>query len=125
MELIDNRILKRTKRAIKCLDFNQRFYQDADSFGITAEEVFEMDNKYIVPKYSAWLKNTENVEAKFRWLIIIGVLRREVDGQGLTSKVRLTPLGREILQRHPELQNQKANLYESVSNWFVRKLIFH
>jgi hypothetical protein len=31
------------------------------------------------------------------WLIQLGVLRREVDGQGLTERVRLTPLGRDTL----------------------------
>jgi len=36
-------------------------------------------------------------EDHFIWLIRLGVLRREVDGQGLTERVRLTPLGREVL----------------------------
>lgn len=31
------------------------------------------------------------------WLIRVGLLRREVDGQGLTNSFRLTPLGRAIL----------------------------
>ena len=30
----------------------------------------------------------------------MGVLRREVDGQGLTSRFRLTPLGRDLLDGH-------------------------
>lgn len=34
-------------------------------------------------------------------LIRLGVLRREVDGQGLTERVRLTPLGREVLELWP------------------------
>jgi hypothetical protein len=29
------------------------------------------------------------------------VLRREVDGQGLTERVRLTPMGREVLAQWP------------------------
>ena len=34
----------------------------------------------------------------------MGVLRREVDGQGLTSRFRLTPLGRDLLEaRQAEL----------------------
>jgi hypothetical protein len=40
----------------------------------------------------------ERAEAHFRWLIRLGVLRREVDGQGLTERVRLTPMGRRILE---------------------------
>jgi hypothetical protein len=42
--------------------------------------------------------SAERAEAHFRWLIRLGVLRREVDGQGLTERVRLTPMGRRILE---------------------------
>ena len=31
------------------------------------------------------------------WLIQVGVLRREVDGQGLTDRFRLTPLGYQLV----------------------------
>lgn len=33
------------------------------------------------------------------WLIRVGLLRREVDGQGLTNSFRLTPLGRTLLEQ--------------------------
>lgn len=33
------------------------------------------------------------------WLIQVGVLRREVDGQGLTDSFRLTPLGRQLIEQ--------------------------
>jgi hypothetical protein len=32
------------------------------------------------------------------WLIQVGMLRREVDGQGLTDSFRLTPLGGQIAE---------------------------
>lgn len=32
------------------------------------------------------------------WLIQVGLLRREVDGQGLTDSFRLTPLGRQLVE---------------------------
>ncbi len=41
----------------------------------------------------------ERAETHFIWLIRLGVLRREVDGQGLTERVRLTPLGRSVISR--------------------------
>ncbi|AMA09343.1 Npun_F0494 family protein [Picosynechococcus sp. PCC 73109] len=37
------------------------------------------------------------VEELMMWLIQVGLLRREVDGQGLTDSFRLTPLGRQVL----------------------------
>lgn len=33
------------------------------------------------------------------WLIQVGVLRREVDGQGITNSFRLTPIGHEIIEK--------------------------
>ncbi|KGG12113.1 MULTISPECIES: Npun_F0494 family protein [Prochlorococcus] len=122
MELIDKHILKRTSRAIKCLALNSNFYKDVESNGLTAKNVFEMRARYS-NKSLHWFKDSECIESAFRWLITIGVLRREVDGQGLTSKVRLTPLGRQFLQMNPDLPNQQANLYERFRNWLFRKLI--
>ncbi|OLP17116.1 hypothetical protein BST81_17320 [Leptolyngbya sp. 'hensonii'] len=37
-------------------------------------------------------------ENELLWLIQVGVLRREVDGQGLTDSFRLTPLGRQLVE---------------------------
>jgi predicted transcriptional regulator len=37
------------------------------------------------------------------WLIQVGVLRREVDGQGITDSYRLTPLGQKFAEKY---QNQ-------------------
>ncbi len=39
------------------------------------------------------------VEAELDWLIQVGLLRREVDGQGLTDRYRLTPLGQFLLEQ--------------------------
>ncbi|MFM2303200.1 MAG: hypothetical protein RLZZ135_607, partial [Cyanobacteriota bacterium] len=40
-----------------------------------------------------------NVETATNWLIRVGMLRREVDGQGLTDSFRLTPLGLELVEK--------------------------
>ncbi|MCL1472380.1 Npun_F0494 family protein [Argonema antarcticum] len=42
-------------------------------------------------------------ENALNWLIQVGVLRREVDGQGITNSFRLTPLGHHIIE---QWQNQ-------------------
>lgn len=41
-------------------------------------------------------------EAELDWLIRVGLLRREVDGQGLTDRYRLTPLGQQLIQRYSQ-----------------------
>jgi hypothetical protein len=52
-------------------------------------------------------------ENDLMWLIDVGVLRREVDGQGITDSFRLTPLGRQLLQ---EWQNNAAQWIKA-STW--------
>ncbi|HBE16835.1 MAG TPA: hypothetical protein DEG17_19940 [Cyanobacteria bacterium UBA11149] len=39
------------------------------------------------------------VESGLMWLIQVGILRREVDGQGITDSFRLTPLGRYLVEK--------------------------
>ena len=38
-------------------------------------------------------------ENNLLWLIQVGLLRREVDGQGITDSFRLTPLGRQLVEK--------------------------
>ncbi len=122
MEFIDKHIINRSTSAIKCLFFTSAFYDDAKEHGISAEHVLKMKNRYISKKYLK-IKTAEKIETSFLWLIKIGILRREVDGQGLTSKVRVTPLARIILEDEPNLPNQKASSIELIKNWTLRKLL--
>jgi len=62
------------------------------------------------------------VENQLLWLIQVGVLRREVDGQGITDRFRLTPLGDLLVQQwvlagnlpRPTWIDRLANLF---SRW--------
>lgn len=54
------------------------------------------------------------IENEFLKLIKIGVLRREVDGQGLTAKVRITPIGRQVLESSSDLFDQKTTLIKKL-----------
>ena len=123
MDIIDKRIINRTRRAIRDLPLNATFYQDVKQSGLEARKVFALKSKYLASE-SIWFKSSENIESAFRWLISIGVLRREVDGQGLTAKVRLTPLGRQILEIYPGLPSQKALIVERIRNWVLRRILF-
>ena len=67
-------------------------------------------------------------ENALNWLIQVGVLRREVDGQGITNSFRLTPLGHHIIE---QWQNQGNVLpaatwpdrfYNALNRWF--RLLF-
>ena len=61
-----------------------------------------------------FIKNSLFIENEFLKLIKIGVLRREVDGQGLTSKVRITPTGREVIESHEDLFTKKISLIKKL-----------
>ncbi len=124
MELIDEKIIKRASRAIQCLPLNCNFYLDAKDYGLKAKEVFESKQRYSTDIQN-WFNNVESVEETLQWLIIIGVLRREGDGQGLTSKIRLTPLGRKMIQNDSSIANSPALFIEKVKNWLTRNLLIH
>ena len=102
MELIEDHSQQRARNAFKCLPLNSIFYSDIQSKGLNASTVFNSKENYCVIGCK-WFKSTSEVETTFRWLITIGILRREVDGQGLTSKVRITPLGRKVFKKNPTL----------------------
>lgn len=48
--------------------------------------------------YTTKILSETSVEYYLMWLIQVGMLRREVDGQGITDSFRLTPIGRQILE---------------------------
>lgn len=58
------------------------------------------------------------IENAMMWLLQVGVIRREVDGQGLTSRFRVTALGRQALQE----PDHAAQWYDYVLNWLARWL---
>ena len=117
MELFNKKSIQRAKKAFRCLPLNSNFYKEVQGQGLTAEQVFLKKDLYQGAK-AKWFNSKHEVENTFRWLITIGVLRREVDGQGLTSKIRLTPLGREIIENTPEPLSSEIGLREKLRHFF-------
>jgi hypothetical protein len=63
------------------------------------------------------------IENDLMWLIQVGILRREVDGQGITDRFRLTPLGHQLVEQW-ERQGQRRpcpslqdRFYNAVNRW--------
>ena len=56
------------------------------------------------------------------WLIQVGVLRREVDGQGITDSFRLTPLGSHLVEKYqgraPRTPSWLDHFYNALTRWF-------
>lgn len=64
------------------------------------------------------------VESELLWLIRVGVLRREVDGQGLTDSFRVTPLGRQLVEQWQQgllaelsAPSLSDRFYNALSRW--------
>ena len=117
------RILKRAKISLLCLPFSKSFYSVVKDDGLNSKNVYEFKRKYL-KKGSLNSTNATSIESDFIWLIAVGILRREVDGQGLTAKVRLTPLGRQAMNSYPDIFSIKANLAQKLNFCIQRILIF-
>ena len=83
---------------MRCLPFAAALYRELQQQGLDAGSIW--NNRTRFGRGPSWPRNGERLEDDLRWLITVGVLRREVDGQGLTSRFRLTPLGRDLLDGH-------------------------
>ncbi len=113
MLLIDQKIFRRAKKGIRNSPFNLFLFQSLLEKSLSAENVFLNKSKYLNQEFM-FIRSPFFIENEFLKLIKIGVLRREVDGQGLTSKVRITPIGRQVLESYSDLLNKETNLIKKL-----------
>jgi hypothetical protein len=92
--LHDRRAQQRASQALRCLPFRLEFYNTVAEQALSSNELCRRNDSRSLCRGAP---TPDRVEAHWIWLIQLGVLRREVDGQGLTERVRLTPLGRDVL----------------------------
>ena len=91
----DPHAVRRARRAVRCLPFRLRFYQDLERGALSSTQLAAHADGALLMRRRL---SAHQIEDLLIWLIQLGVLRREVDGQGLTERVRLTPLGRQVLE---------------------------
>ena len=121
MLLIDQKIFRRAQRGIKNCPFNLFLFQSLQKGSLSAENVFINKSKYLNQEFM-FISSSLFIENQFLRLIKIGVLRREVDGQGLTSKVRITPIGRQVLENSSDLFSQQTTLLKKLMTCLNYKL---
>ena len=92
--LVSVRALKRARQAMRCLPFRRAFYDELEQEARSSTQLSSQQNWMAISRKPLSRSSTED---DLIWLIQVGVLRREVDGQGLTERVRLTPMGRDLL----------------------------
>ena len=113
MLLIDQKIFRRAKKGIRNCPFNLFLFQSLQKESLSAQDVFENKSKYLSQEFM-FINSSLFIENEFLKLIKIGVLRREVDGQGLTSKVRITPTGRKVLESRADLFTKRMSLIKKL-----------
>ena len=113
MLLIDQKILSRAKKGIRNCPFNLFLFQNLLESSLSAQNVFNNKSTYLNKEFM-FIDSSSFIEQEFLKLIKIGVLRREVDGQGLTSKVRTTPIGRQILESRTDLFTKEISLIKKL-----------
>ena len=113
--------MQRAERAAKCSPFRLKLFQTLRSQSVSIQAL--TDSTGIHNGYTLMPLGELVVENELLWLLAVGLLRREVDGQGLTDSFRLTPLGRQLLDHwqvsetadlKPHFQD---HLYNSLSRW--------
>ena len=122
MLLIDQKIFIRAQKGIRNCPFNLFLFQSRQKGSLSAQNVFEKKSKYLNQEFM-FINNSSFIENEFIKLIKIGVLRREVDGQGLTSKVRITPTGREVLKSRADLFTKKISLMKKLVTCIKHQLL--
>ena len=121
MLLIDQKIFRRAKKGISNCPFNSFLFESLQKESLSAQSVFLYKLKYLNKEFM-FINSPLFIENEFLKLIKIGVLRREVDGQGLTSKVRITPIGRQVLENNSDLFNQKITIIKKLMKCLKHQL---
>lgn len=88
---------RRAGRAWRAAPFRRALFEVLEERGVALGRIQGspgFQSGYTVRPLPEWVAENE-----LMWLIQVGVLRREVDGQGITDSYRLAPLGRQLLQQ--------------------------
>ena len=116
LEASDLRARERAARSLICLPFRRAFYEELSEQAISSTELCARAD-WATLVFGPFAE--ERAEDHFIWLMRLGVLRREVDGQGLTERVRLTPLGRSVISRWPG-EIPRAGVRQRIRETFLR-----
>jgi|SRR5919202_2578080 hypothetical protein len=113
--------IKRAQRAIRCLPFQLPLFVAMRCKSVPLQAIAGLGG--VEHDYTKRPMSELAIESRLMWLIQVGILRREVDGQGITDSFRLTPLGRQLVEKW---ENQGGTLpppsffdrlYNAVSRW--------
>jgi hypothetical protein len=112
--------LARAERSLLCSPFNLSLFVVMGSDRVAMGEI--AGNSGLQKGYTKRPLSELSCDNDLAWLIQVGVLRREVDGQGITDSFRLTPLGRQVVEKfHGQVlpsPSWRDRLYEGFIRYF-------
>jgi hypothetical protein len=113
------RTTRRAERAVRCAPFQFALFNTMRRQGVGLKAI--AGKAGVSNAYTRKPVLELAAESELLWLIQVGLLRREVDGQGLTDSFRLTPLGQQFVEKWrlkalsaPSLGDR---LYNALSRW--------
>jgi hypothetical protein len=111
--------LTRADRSLICSPFKYALFEAMGKNRVAIAEI--AGNTGLKKGYTKRPLSELVTDNELVWLIQVGVLRREVDGQGITDSFRLTPLGRKLVDeyqtkpwRNPSWSDR---VYETITRW--------
>ncbi len=94
---IQPKTLARAQRAVRCAPFYMKLLVAMRSQSVSLRAV--TDDRGMLSGYTRQPLSDVAAEQHLSWLMTVGIVRREVDGQGLTDSFRLTPIGRQLVEQ--------------------------
>jgi hypothetical protein len=89
--------VQRARQAVSCSPFQVNLFAVMRLQSVSLPEI--TGHSGVSLRYTLKSLSERSAERSLLWLIKVGLLRREVDGQGLTDSFRLTPLGRSLVEQ--------------------------
>ncbi|HIK14456.1 MAG TPA: hypothetical protein IGS53_04075 [Leptolyngbyaceae cyanobacterium M33_DOE_097] len=115
--------VQRADCAMRCSPFYLKLFELMMTESISLKEIAGL--RGVNQLFTRRSLSEIGAENELLWLIQVGLLRREVDGQGLTDSFRVTPLGRQLVHRWRGLEHTKDyrptwidRLYNAWQRWF-------
>ncbi|MGB5593077.1 MAG: Npun_F0494 family protein [Crocosphaera sp.] len=112
--------LTRAERALCCAPFQLTLFTAMKTESVPLPNI--AGETGVNQGYTPQPLSEKRVEKALMWLIQVGLLRREVDGQGITDSFRLTPLGRQIVAKWNQLGGRfpQPSWWERLLNQLIR-----
>ncbi|WAL59385.1 Npun_F0494 family protein [Thermocoleostomius sinensis] len=111
--------MERAERALRCAPFQLLLFRTMRHQSVELRTIAGKMGLQV--GYTTRAMSELAVENELLWLIQVGLLRREVDGQGITSSFRLTPLGHQLVEKWQQSDippaSRRDRLVNALNRW--------